>query len=47
MMKGYAMMGIGKTQWIEKEKPTCGYRDAICCYLYIGCSYRLGWSYWR
>lgn len=29
MMKGYAMMGIGKTQWIEKEKPTCGYRDAI------------------
>jgi threonine dehydrogenase-like Zn-dependent dehydrogenase len=29
-MKGYAMLGIGKTGWIEKEKPKCGPLDAIC-----------------
>jgi len=29
-MKGYAMLGIGKTGWIEKEKPKCGPMDAIC-----------------
>jgi threonine dehydrogenase-like Zn-dependent dehydrogenase len=29
-MKGYAMLGIGKTGWIEKEKPVCGPMDAIC-----------------
>lgn len=29
-MKGFAMMGIGKTGWVEKEKPTCGPMDAIC-----------------
>ena len=29
-MKGFAMMGIGKTAWIEKEKPKCGPLDAIC-----------------
>jgi len=29
-MKGFAMMGIGKTAWIEKEKPECGPMDAIC-----------------
>ena len=29
-MKGFAMMGIGKTAWIEKEKPVCGPMDAIC-----------------
>lgn len=29
-MKGYAMLGIGKTGWIEKEKPECGPIDAIC-----------------
>lgn len=28
-MKGFAMLGIGKTGWIEKEKPTCGPLDAI------------------
>lgn len=28
-MRGYAMLGIGKTGWIEKEKPTCGPLDAI------------------
>ena len=28
-MKGYAMLGIGKTGWIEKEVPTCGSLDAI------------------
>ena len=22
-MKGYAMLGIGKTGWIEKERPLC------------------------
>ena len=29
-MKGFAMMGIGKTGWIEKEKPECGPMDAVC-----------------
>lgn len=29
-MKGYAMLGIGKTGWIEKEVPHCGPMDAIC-----------------
>ncbi len=29
-MKGFAMLGIGKAGWIEKEKPVCGPLDAIC-----------------
>lgn len=29
-MKGFAMLGIGKTGWIEKERPSCGPLDAIC-----------------
>lgn len=29
-MKGFAMMGIGKTGWIEKMEPDCGPMDAIC-----------------
>lgn len=29
-MKGFAMLGIGKTGWIEKERPQCGPMDAIC-----------------
>ncbi len=28
-MKGYAMLGIGKTGWIEKDAPTCGPTDAL------------------
>lgn len=28
-MKGYAMLKIGQTGWIEKEKPSCGPLDAI------------------
>ena len=28
-MKGYAMLGIGKTGWIEKEVPACGPLEAI------------------
>lgn len=28
-MKGYAMLGIGKTGWIEKDKPRCGPKDAL------------------
>ncbi len=28
-MKGYAMLKIGHTGWIEKERPKCGPRDAI------------------
>lgn len=28
-MKGFAMLGIGKTGWIEKEVPACGPLDAI------------------
>lgn len=29
-MKGFAMLGIGKTGWIEKGNPVCGPLDAIC-----------------
>ncbi|MBA4687212.1 MAG: NAD(P)-dependent alcohol dehydrogenase [Candidatus Galacturonibacter soehngenii] len=29
-MKGFAMLGIGSTGWIEKEAPKCGVFDAIC-----------------
>jgi len=28
-MKGYAMLSIGKTGWIEKDIPACGPLDAI------------------
>lgn len=28
-MKGFAMLGIGKTGWIEKDKPVCGPLDAL------------------
>lgn len=28
-MKGFAMLGIGKTGWIEKAKPVAGPCDAI------------------
>ncbi len=28
-MKGFAMLGIGKTGWIEKDRPQCGPLDAI------------------
>lgn len=29
-MKGFAMMKIGETGWVEKEMPACGPCDAIC-----------------
>lgn len=29
-MKGYAMIKIGQSGWIEKERPACGPLDAIC-----------------
>jgi threonine dehydrogenase-like Zn-dependent dehydrogenase len=29
-MKAYAMLGLGKTGWIEKPTPKCGPNDAIC-----------------
>ena len=29
-MKGFAMLKIGETGWIEKERPACGPMDAIC-----------------
>ncbi|HLS53516.1 MAG TPA: NAD(P)-dependent alcohol dehydrogenase [Tissierellaceae bacterium] len=29
-MKGFAMKQIGKTGWVEKEKPECGPLDALC-----------------
>ena len=29
-MKAFAMLGIGKTGWIEKDRPACGPNDAIC-----------------
>ena len=28
-MKGFAMLKIGETGWVEKERPTCGPTDAI------------------
>ena len=28
-MKGFAMLGIGRVGWIEKEKPVCGPLDAL------------------
>ena len=28
-MKGYAMLGIGRTGWIEKDRPQCNELDAI------------------
>ena len=39
-MKGYAMLKIGESAWIEKERPKCGPLDAICqsagsCNLYF------------
>ncbi len=30
LMKGYAMLKIGESGWIEKERPACGPMDAIC-----------------
>ena len=29
-MKGYAMLKIGESGWIEKDRPACGPMDAIC-----------------
>lgn len=29
-MKGFAMLRIGKTGWIEKDRPVCGPMDAVC-----------------
>ncbi len=29
-MRGFAMLGIGKTGWIDKQSPECGPLDAIC-----------------
>ena len=35
-MKGYAMLKIGESGWIEKERPACGPMDAIgSCDLYF------------
>ena len=28
-MKAFAMLGIGKAGWIEKDRPVCGPMDAI------------------
>ena len=28
-MKGFAMLGINKVGWIDKEKPVCGPLDAL------------------
>ena len=28
-MKGFAMLKIGETGWVEKERPACGPTDAI------------------
>ncbi len=29
-MRGFAMLGIGNTGWVEKQAPECGPLDAIC-----------------
>ncbi len=29
-MKGFAMIKLGETGWIEKPAPACGPLDAIC-----------------
>ena len=29
-MKGFAMLKIGATGWVEKDVPACGPLDAIC-----------------
>ena len=29
-MKGFAMLKLGETGWIEKERPVCGPLDASC-----------------
>ena len=29
-MRGYAVLGVGKAGWVEKERPECGPLDAIC-----------------
>ena len=29
-MKGYAMLKIGESGWIEKDRPVCGPMDAVC-----------------
>ena len=35
-MKAYAMLKIGESGWIEKERPACGPMDAICTPLAVG-----------
>lgn len=37
-MKGFAMLGIGKVGWIEKERPVCG---PIGCCVKANCCWRL------
>lgn len=34
-MKGYAMLKIGASGWIEKDRPACGPMDAICAPLAV------------
>lgn len=29
-MKGFAMLKIGKVGWIDKDRPRCGAKDAVC-----------------
>ena len=46
-MKGYAMLKIGESGWIEKDSPACGPMDAICtptgsCHLHLGRPHPLG-----
>ena len=49
-MKGFAMLEIGKTGWIEKERPKCGpmgrHRSPVGSFtLHIRHSHGLGRSY--
>ena len=41
-MKGYAMLGIGKTGWIEKDVPDCQAFGSVP--LYVRRPHRLGRS---
>ena len=50
-MKAYAMPGLNKTGWIEKERPVCGPCAAIlrpiARSLHLRCAHRLGGCVWQ
>lgn len=44
-MKGYAMLKIGESGWIEKERPKCGPMDAICRPLAVPSAHQMSTLY--